>query len=136
MHGDNKDATVPLLCCLMRNITQEKNEERFAAIKNLNLMLDPHGVTIDFETAPIEALKSNFRNAKKNCFLTLHRQFGDKFKVLDWRKNTKKNMSILQFSKLLIFCDKNKVRQRTSDLHCNLERRISKKPIIKKCPKN
>ena len=63
MHGIIKDTTVPLVYCLMRNKTKEKYEELFAALKNLNAMLDPHEVTIDFEIAAIEALKSSFPNA-------------------------------------------------------------------------
>ena len=68
MHGIIKDTTVPLVYCLMRNKLKEKYEELFAALKNLNAMLDPHEVTIDFETAAIEALKSSFLNANiKGC---------------------------------------------------------------------
>ena len=63
MHGIIKDTTVPLAYCLMRNKAKEKYEELIAALKNLNAMLDPHEVTIDFEIAAIEALKSNFPNA-------------------------------------------------------------------------
>ena len=94
MHGIIKDTTVPLVYCLMRSKTEEKYEELFAALKNLNAMLDPHEGTIDFEIAAIEALKSSFPNANiKGCFFTLHRQIGEKFKVLDWRKNTNKTQT-------------------------------------------
>ena len=69
MHGIIKDTTVPLVYCLMRNKTKEKYEELFAALKNLKAMLDPHEVTIDFEIASFEALKSSFPNANiKGCF--------------------------------------------------------------------
>ena len=69
MHGIIKDTTVPLVYCLIRNKTKEKYEELFAALKNMNAMLDPHEVTIDFEIAAIEALKSSFPNANiKGCF--------------------------------------------------------------------
>ena len=48
--------------------TKEKYEELFAALKNMNAMLDPHEVTIDLEIAAIEALKSSFPNANiKGC---------------------------------------------------------------------
>ena len=67
MHGIIKDTTVPLVYCLMRSKTKEKYEELFAALKNLNAMLDPHDVTIDFEIAAIEALKSSFPNANIKC---------------------------------------------------------------------
>ena len=51
----------------------------FAAFKNLNAMLDLHEVTIDFEIAAIEALKTNFPNANiKNCFFH--------FAQANWRK--------------------------------------------------
>ena len=79
MHGIIKDTTVPLVYCLMRNKTKEKYEELFAALKNLNAMLDPHGVTIDFEIAAMEALKSSFPNANiKGCFFH--------FAQANWRK--------------------------------------------------
>ena len=72
VHGIIKDTTVLLVYCLMRNKTKEKYEELFAALKNLNAMLDPHEVTIDFEIAAIEALKSSFPNANiKGCFFSL-----------------------------------------------------------------
>ena len=79
MHGIIKDTTVPLVYCLMKSKTKEKYEELFAALKNLNAMLDPHEVTIDFEFAAIEALKSSFPNANiKGCFLH--------FVQANWRK--------------------------------------------------
>ena len=53
----SKDTTVPLVFCLMRSKTKGKYEELFAALKNLNAMLDPHKVTIDIEIAAIEAEK-------------------------------------------------------------------------------
>ena len=50
----------------------KKYEELFAALKNLNAMLDPHEITIDFEIAAIEALKSSFWNSGiKDCFFSL-----------------------------------------------------------------
>ena len=79
MHGIIKDTTVPLVSCLMRSKTKEKYEELFAALKNLNAMLDPQEVTIDFKIAAIEALKSSFPNAKiKGCFFH--------FAQANWRK--------------------------------------------------
>ena len=69
MHGIIKDTTVPLVYCLMRSKTKEKYEELFAALKNLNAMLDPYEVAIDFQIAAIEAQKSSFPNANiKGCF--------------------------------------------------------------------
>ena len=44
MHGIIKDTTVPLVYCLMRSKTEEKYEELFAALKNLNAKLDPHAM--------------------------------------------------------------------------------------------
>ena len=79
MHGIMKDTTEPLVYCLMRNKTKEKYEELFAALKNLNAMLDPHEITTDFEIAAIEALKSSFPNANiKGCFFH--------FAQANWRK--------------------------------------------------
>ena len=69
IHGKIKHTTVPLVYCLMRSETKEKYEELFAALKNLNAMVDPHEVTIDFEITAIEVLKSSFLNANtKGCF--------------------------------------------------------------------
>ena len=75
-------------------------EQLFAALKNLNAMLDPHDVTIDFEIAAIEALKSSFPNANiKGCFFSLCAgKLAKKFKVLGWRKNTKKTETYALFS--------------------------------------
>ena len=71
MHGIIKDTTVPLVYCLMSK-TKEKYKELFAALKNLNAMLDPHEVTMDFEIAAIEALKSSFPIGNlKGCFFHL-----------------------------------------------------------------
>ena len=80
MHGIIKDTTVPLVYCLMRSKTKEKYEELFEALKNLNAMLDQHEVTIAFENAAIEALKSSIPNAnKKSCLCH--------FMQANWRKN-------------------------------------------------
>ena len=69
MHGVIKDTTVPLLYSMMRSKTEEKYEELFVALKNLNAMLDPYEVTIEFEIAAIEVLKSSFPNTNiKGCF--------------------------------------------------------------------
>ena len=65
MHGIIKDTTEPLVYSLMRSKTKEKYEELFAALNNLNAMLDPHEVTIDFEIAAIEAIKSSFHKLKE-----------------------------------------------------------------------
>ena len=70
MHGVIKDTTVPLVYCLMRSKTKEEYEELFAAIKNPNDMLDPHELTIDFEIAATEALKSSFPNANKRLIFS------------------------------------------------------------------
>ena len=79
MHGNIKDTTVPLVYCLTRSKTKEKYEELFAALKNLNAMLNPHEVSIDFEIAAIEALRSSCANANiKGCFF--------QFAQANWRK--------------------------------------------------
>ena len=104
MHGVIKDTTVPLVYCLLRSKTKEKYEEMFAALKNLNAMLDPHEVTIDFEIAAIEALKSSFPKANiKGCFFHLARAIKGSLGYV--------HPTIF---KLLIFCDENKARQRTN----------------------
>ena len=47
----------------------KENYEMFAALRNLNALLDPHEVTIDFEIAAIEAPKSSFPNSNiDDCF--------------------------------------------------------------------
>ena len=85
MHGVIKNTTVPLVYCLMRTKTKEKYKGLFAALKNLNAMLYPYKVTIDFEISAIEALKSSFPNANiKTAFFAMHRQIGKKSEVLHW----------------------------------------------------
>ena len=65
-------------CILWR---EEKSMSKlFAALMNLNAMLDPHEVTIDLKIASIEALKSSFPNANiKGCFFH--------FAQANWQKN-------------------------------------------------
>ena len=63
----------------MKNISREKYEEIFSATKNLNAVLDPHEIIIEFAIAAIEAPKSNFQNANiKGCFF--------RFAQTNWRK--------------------------------------------------
>ena len=58
-----KDATVPLVCFRNKGKHKEKKEERLAALKNRNALLDPHETTIDSQIADTEALESSFPNA-------------------------------------------------------------------------
>ena len=75
-HGHNCSIGV---FSLMRSKKKEKYEEISAALMNLKNMLDLHKVTIDFEIAAIEALKSSFPNANiKGCFF--------RFAQANWRK--------------------------------------------------
>ena len=94
MHGIFKDTSVPLVYCLMRSKTKEKLEH-FAALKNLNAMLDPHEVTIDFEITATEALKSNSPNANiKGCFFHLAQANSRKIESVGLAKEYQQNTDV------------------------------------------
>ena len=79
IHRIVKDTSVPQVYCLMKNKSREKYEEIFSASKNLNAILDPHEIIIEFAIAAIEAPKLNFQNANiKGCFF--------RFAQANWRK--------------------------------------------------
>ena len=78
-----------------------KNEEVFAATKVFSALQGPHVEAIDSEIDVNEALKSCFSNAIiEDCFFTLQRQNGAKFKALDGQNNTEKTLTYKFFSSL------------------------------------
>ena len=93
MHELFKDTSVPLVYCLMRSKTKEKQEDHFEALKNLNATLDPHEVTIEFENTAIGSVKSSFPKANmKGCFFhfvnTTSREIQSVGLAVEYQQNT------------------------------------------------
>lgn len=62
------DKHFPILYCLLQNKSKMSYEKMFSTIKNLCNGLGPNSIVMDFETAPMNAFKNNFCDARIfNC---------------------------------------------------------------------
>ena len=70
----------------------------FDAIKDLNAMLEPHEIMIDFELAATEALKSSFPAANiKGCFFHFAQANWRKIQNLGLAVEYQENANLLSF---------------------------------------
>ena len=81
IHAVFKEHTLPLVFILLQNKTQEQYIPVLNQLRNLNALLTPREVIVDFEKASINAFKAVFPSVSvKGCFFH--------FAQANWRKNS------------------------------------------------
>ena len=94
----------PCIYALLPNKTEAIYDKLFKKLLEIEPLLNPLTIMVDFEKAAINALEENFISVITGCFFTSRKIYSDTFKNMNWLYDIKRIMiSLLVLRCLLVW---------------------------------